>query len=83
MAIVGNPESLDKCVSRGRTAAYGVLLQGLFTLSPDMGAGCVLHWIGAAVFAWGANEHAMLANTIFSMTCAAALSPSGRLANSS
>ena len=37
------------------------VLQGLFTLEPSIGPGCYLHWAGAALFAWAANDHAQVA----------------------
>eukprot|EP01052_Picozoa_sp_SAG31_P020105 SAG31_NODE_1496_length_8102_cov_4.478321_4_plen_353_part_00 len=77
--VVGAGPSIEKCVSRGRSAAYGVLVQGIFTLTPDLGLSCVLHWFGAAYFAWGANNHAILAITIYNMALTHAQPPSALL----
>ena len=66
---------LGTCVNMGYVAAAGVFLQGVFTLSADMGPSCFVHWAGAAIFAGGAQSHAAKAIELYDRAIMAKQSP--------
>ena len=66
---------VQSCIHKGYCAALGVGMQGIFTLTPVMGPGCYIHWAGAAVFAAGAQSHAMLAMDLYGKVVASKVSP--------
>lgn len=66
-------EELEDCIRKGYTAALGVGMQGVFTLTELIGTSCYIHWAGAAVFAWGAQSHATLALELYDRVLAKGL----------
>jgi hypothetical protein len=55
----------DQAVSWGYYAAFGVILQGLFTLEMKVSMQSMIHWGGAVLFMSGAMNHAQSSKALY------------------
>jgi hypothetical protein len=56
---------IDSVEQQGYQAAFGVALQGLFTLETTISLQCFVHWAGAAAGIQGAMTHHQLSNALY------------------
>ena len=60
--------TVQSCIKYGLWAAFGCVLQGLFTLQApeDLSAQSFVHWAGAIIFMVGAQRHAATSSELYS-----------------